>query len=67
MLINLSEEVINTAYIALHDVKKDIEKLLKKNNSERIQNVLDHQMEEVSYALDVFEELVESLGWSNKL
>lgn len=62
MTINLSEETIQTVYIALTDSKNIVQKQLKSNAiSKRVREILEYQMEEIQNALSVFGELMEEI------
>lgn len=65
MDINLSAEVIETVYNSLRNSKQGLKLQLEvslpngKVNLNR-KEIIEHQLEEVEYALDVFEELMEN-------
>ena len=65
MDINLSAEVIETVYNSLRNSKQGLKWQLEvslpngKVNLNR-KEIIEHQLEEVEYALDVFEELMEN-------
>ena len=62
MTINLSEETIQTVYIALVDSKKNVQKQLRNGTyDERVKDILKYQLEEIQNALSVFEELMERI------
>ena len=62
MVINLSEEVIETVYNSLRATKQDLIRQLNEEKNLRSFDkkvILKYQIEEVSDALQVFEELVQ--------
>lgn len=63
MMVNLSEETINTVYNSLRSSKHDLNKQLSngKISPNKIE-IIKHQLAEVEDALQVFEELIEIIG-----
>lgn len=61
MVINLSEEVIETVYNSLRSSKQDLKRQLNRENKLDKKAIIEHQLEEVEDAFAVFEELMDSL------
>ena len=59
MVINLSEEVIETIYNSLRATKQDLKRQLNEENKFDKKVIIKYQIEEVEDALAVFEELMD--------
>ena len=61
MVINLSNETIQTVHSALRSVKTDLKRQHDKATSDNKKEIIKSQLEDVEDALAVFDELMDSI------